>query len=1190
MVSFKLRFCLFFSLLAIGLNGQQTNFQSLAKNLLIENQTQWSLDKEDIQDFEIVDIYNSKHNGVTHIFIKQKFNGIPVFNAITSFNVKNGDNLIATNNFISQLKSKVKSDQAKLSPVEALTYLTADLGIKYDKLPTELKKSENGKHIFKAASFTKAEIPAELVYYEDKEGSIHLAWNFEMQMSTSPDFWNSLVDANTGKVLENYNQTLYCKFDKNAFGRKSQCNDLTHNHTQKNIFKNASDLSAADGATYRVYPFPIESPIHGEQTIVESPAFEFASPQGWHDTDGIAGAEFTITRGNNVWAYEDSQDEDESQGNEPDGGAELVFDFPRDPSLEADSLRASAITNLFYASNYVHDWAYYYGMDEEAGNYQTNNFGRGGNDNDPVEANGLDGEDVGNANFSLTRDGSSGFLQMYKWTGGAGTSFLNIDEPAAIASKLETGSCDFCSPVSTTPLTGKVVIVQDLVGSSTDGCEEITNIDELAGNIALIDRGSCLFVDKVENAEDAGAIAVVICNFEDGLVRMGGTSDTDLQGLFIERRDCDAIKASIADGQEVILTFQTVTPDNVGPSQIAGSYDNGIIAHEYGHGISSRLTGGPRSVCLFNDEQMGEGWSDFVALVLTHEAGDAGTDIRGIGNYVTTGEPEGRGIRRRPYSTDFAINSHTYNSIRSNRLVPHNLGEVWGTMLWDLYWAFVDEYGFNPDWTDKESGNYKAVQLVFDGMKLQGCSPGFVRGRNGILAADEALFNGEHQCMIWEVFAKRGLGFFADEGSSNNRNDNDENFDVMPTCIQEVKITKEMTTVIDAGNDVSVEIKVINHKPEAVTGTLVSDDIPDGTSYKEGSANVDFTISGNEIIFDLGTMQSLAEREIKYELETATEESVSLLVDDFENTATALIGQPIKNTTEVGYEWRLTNTDAFRGEQAYYIANQADEVDQGLVSIQTLNVSGERPTLSFRHLYDTEYFFDGGIVEISADGGTTYDYISNDLFLKGGYDTELDYSTFAIPNSPGFTGDSDGWVESYIDLRGYLGEDILVRFRFGCDDADTVADPDDDAARVNSIPREGTGWYIDNFEIVDLSFIDGNVAIVRTNEGDIAEAGDITVINSEFTTPTNEILEDHNFNVFPNPAQDLVYVNFSAEKPGTGTIQLLDINGKLIKSKQINIKALNTHQLSLSDITAGLYLIKVVSVEYSLSSKIVIEN
>ncbi|MGH7857617.1 MAG: M36 family metallopeptidase, partial [Candidatus Binatia bacterium] len=75
--------------------------------------------------------------------------------------------------------------------------------------------------------------------------------------------------------------------------------------------------------------------------------------------------------------------------------------------------------------------------------------------------------------------------------------------------------------------------------------------------------------------------------------------------------------------------------------------DAGVIAHEYGHGISNRLVGGPTSIaCLINaqqpdpnspgalipiGEQMGEGWSDFYAMVLTAQSTDTGNTPRGVG-------------------------------------------------------------------------------------------------------------------------------------------------------------------------------------------------------------------------------------------------------------------------------------------------------------------------------------------------------------------------------------------------------------------------------------------------------------------------------------------------------------------------------------------------------------------------------
>ena len=87
-----------------------------------------------------------------------------------------------------------------------------------------------------------------------------------------------------------------------------------------------------------------------------------------------------------------------------------------------------------------------------------------------------------------------------------------------------------------------------------------------------------------------------------------------------------------------------------------GDFDNGIIAHEYGHGISNRLTGGPGTAsCLNNSEQAGEGWSDYFGTWMTIESGDLGTDRRGVGTYALGQATSGSGIRDYPYSTNMAI-------------------------------------------------------------------------------------------------------------------------------------------------------------------------------------------------------------------------------------------------------------------------------------------------------------------------------------------------------------------------------------------------------------------------------------------------------------------------------------------------------------------------------------------------------
>jgi hypothetical protein len=226
-----------------------------------------------------------------------------------------------------------------------------------------------------------------------------------------------------------------------------------------------------------------------------------------------------------------------------------------------------------------------------------------------------------------------------------------------------------------------------------------------------------------------------------------------------------------------------------------GDLDNGVIAHEYGHGISNRLVGGPSHVsCLrTHDEREGEGWSDWWSYALTMRPGDDGRTPRGVGNYVVYYDEYGRsgpGVRTKPYSTDMTINNHTYNSIRT-AAEPHGVGEVWATMLWDLYWNLVDKHGFNPNVYEPwdTGGNNYAIQLVVDGMKMAPCEPGFVDARNAILAADAALTGnvatgvpGENECLIWRTFARRGLGLSAQQNNPHSKTDGVEGYDAPPHC------------------------------------------------------------------------------------------------------------------------------------------------------------------------------------------------------------------------------------------------------------------------------------------------------------------------------------------------------------------------------------------------------------------------
>jgi hypothetical protein len=212
--------------------------------------------------------------------------------------------------------------------------------------------------------------------------------------------------------------------------------------------------------------------------------------------------------------------------------------------------------------------------------------------------------------------------------------------------------------------------------------------------------------------------------------------------------------------------------------------DAGIIAHEYCHGLSNRLTGGRLTTsCLSGNQQAGEGWSDLCTLFFTAAAGDTATTPRGVGTYSIFEPVTGTGIRPYPYTTDMTANPLTYGDLSTDTLsIPHGVGTVWATTVWEMYWALVGQYGFDSDLYAGSGGNNLAIQLVVDGLKLQPCNPTFLDARDAILAADVANNNGANECLIWAAFAKRGMGYSAQDGGSANTLNVTEAFDLPSQC------------------------------------------------------------------------------------------------------------------------------------------------------------------------------------------------------------------------------------------------------------------------------------------------------------------------------------------------------------------------------------------------------------------------
>lgn len=755
-------------------NAQQLN--STIQSFLSENQKSFGLTEKDVAAWTVSDQYVDERFGVQHVYIQQHHFKIPVFNAIAPIVIRNGKAYGLTPPFVHDLASKVNSSQPSISPQQAIQAALAHLelpGVSINS-PTKVEK-ENKKFTYEIPAIASSPVKVELVYLPTAKG-VKLAWDVSIDLKDGKHWWNVRIDASNGSYLEKNDWVVSCNWD------------APHDHSvHANHFSPQPQPLPTPGtgtAQYNVFPLPVESPIHGTRSLLNDPSDLIASPYGWHDTNGAAGTEYNITRGNNVYAYEDAN-ADNLPGYSPDGGPLQTFNYPFHPDSSNAYIRDASLTNLFYMNNIIHDVLYQNGFNEVQGNFQSNNYGNGGLGNDYVNAEGLDGGGTNNANFATPSDGSNPRMQMFLWSNPNSpscTNSLTVNTPAAIAGLKSIALASY-NPSSAFNITADVVLAQDGVGTSSDGCTAFTNAAAIAGKIALIDRGNCSFYIKTQFAQDAGAVGVIIANNVAGSTPPGmsgtPTQTITIPTVSITQTDGNAIKTQLTNLVNVNATLVICPP----APQLDGSFDNGIVAHEYGHGVSNRLTGGPAaSSCLQNAEQGGEGWSDWLGLILTIEPGDLGTMGRGIGTYALGQPTTGLGIRRFRYSTDMSINPQTYADLATSS-GPHPRGEIWCDAIWDMTWFLIRDFGFDANLLSGTAGNNIALNLVLKGMALQPCSPGYIDARNAILLADDIYYASAHRCQIWEAFARRGMGYNASQGSSSAVGDETVDFTYPPFCL-----------------------------------------------------------------------------------------------------------------------------------------------------------------------------------------------------------------------------------------------------------------------------------------------------------------------------------------------------------------------------------------------------------------------
>jgi large repetitive protein len=1045
-------------------------------------------------------VHDTGRGGIV-VVLGQRVDGVDVFETEMKVLLDRSGRLVAIGgNLHGAASKKVKGAAAAFaagpaSAVAAAVKDATEVPLSVSDL-LAVKKEKGGYRYFDLAQtplvqgkklFFRTQARAKKVYYAMPSRLVP-AYYLEVEAGradTPADLYGYVIDAQTGEIL----------------ARRHLVHDAAFKY--KVWADTTAPFTPAGGPQQDYAPHPAGVPDGSAPAFV---APSLITMEGFNtNPNGVADPWLpdaaTVSTGNNVDAYADLSPGDGYTNGDVRATltSPLTFDRTYDvtlaPNASQDQIMAS-VTQLFYVNNWLHDYWYDSGFNEAAGNAQLSNFGRGGDEGDPLLAEAQDYSGTDNANMSTPADGASPRMQMYVWSPPGGeTSSLTI-QPGNLSYTHQTA---FFGPTNFNT-TAALLLATDQGGADpNDACETVTG--NVAGKIALVNRGNCTLESKVLRAQQAGAVGVLIANNQGGgLPPMGddnATTGVTIGSFGISQSNGNALKTALMNGT-VNVTMVRSAP--AGPD---GTIDNDIVAHEWGHYIHNRLVACGTDQCGGE----GEGWGDISAMLMRIREGDnVTTGTFAMSTYATAAIPDGAyfGIRRFPYTRDMTKNGLTFKHITNNVPLPpgpqspipvenfevHNAGEVWASMVFEAYTNLLLQGG-HPFAEAKR----RMTEYIVAGMMMAPANPTFTEQRDGVLAAAFAADPADFE-LLAAGFAKRGAGTCAvsPPRSSTTGQGVVEDFDVsgqqelVKATLDDSVKTCDGDGVLDAGETGKLRITVRNAGGVALSGTTATAStsdpavvFPNGPSvmvpaigpYQAVEAEIDVTLSGS--------VASITAIDFTIDLDNAaacnakTSDDVSLFVhyDDIPDDSAV---ETFDSADAPWTKWGAPGFESLAAEvwtrelaagnnYRFYGQNFPTHSDTALVS-PDLVVGGGNFAVTFTHAHDFESSplnpgepdtrWDGGLIEISQDGGATWQDVS--MYSTPGYNGTIANVPGAdnpLADRPGYVARNPSWPGTdKVTLNfgaAFANKTVKLRFRLGTDAAAGVPD--------------FLGWYLDDIAV-----------------------------------------------------------------------------------------------------------------------------
>ncbi|HXF43304.1 MAG TPA: M36 family metallopeptidase [Pyrinomonadaceae bacterium] len=405
----------------------------ILKNFIRENNELFGIRYDQVDNLEVVADYKNPGNSISFVRLAQKVNGIPVFRGeVKAGFTKNGEIIRVINNLAAAAEPSLTSTDFGDPNVAAQVALqNVGLASANAELSVNSARSSDKRVVFGNSDWATT---AEKIYFPLEPGTLVPAWC--VLAWGDVDAFYVIVDSKSQTVLWRKNITE----DQT---QSATYNVWTNPNAMINVGRNPAPfypgMTSLAGLQGSAVP-------RSQVTLIGNEAPYTFNNNGWI-TDGQ-----NTTDGNAVEAGLDRDGSGNQASNgvdansKPNGNPFRVFDFPINPGIPQPSpgtgtgdsplpsgstptpclspgtspaptdFQKASVTQLFYTVNRYHDEMYLLGFNEQAGNFQQDNFGRGGLGNDRISAEGQDCSGTNNANFATPSDGTRGRMQMYLWT------------------------------------------------------------------------------------------------------------------------------------------------------------------------------------------------------------------------------------------------------------------------------------------------------------------------------------------------------------------------------------------------------------------------------------------------------------------------------------------------------------------------------------------------------------------------------------------------------------------------------------------------------------------------------------------------------------------------------------------------------------------------------------------------------